>query len=155
MYLCIGTGAGSAFTEQGRLVVNSKFLPENGWIYNTKFKESIIDDYLSTRGLAALSQKKYFGEIYNGYDLHKMAEHGNTSALALFQEFGQDVHDAILKFLESFTVDHLVIGGQISKGFYYFSEPLASYCKTKDISIECIYDTSAVICTGVYSSFLT
>ena len=153
MYLCIGTGAGSAFTENGRLIEHGKCIPENGWIYNTKFKDSIIDDYISTRGLAALSQK-YLGQVFNGYQLQIMAENDNASALAIFNEFGRNLYESIHTFLEECEIDHLVFGGQISKGFEYFSADLTEYCDKKGISIECIFDTSTVICTGVYSSFL-
>ena len=50
--LCIGTGAGSAFLENGEaLKKKTEAVPENGWIYNSAFRDSILDDYLSVRGL--------------------------------------------------------------------------------------------------------
>ena len=43
--VCIGTGAGSAFVENGKTVKTGKGVPENGWIYQQPFGDSILDDY--------------------------------------------------------------------------------------------------------------
>ena len=53
--VCIGTGAGSAFVENGKTVKTGKGVPENGWIYQQPFGDSILDDYLSVRGLEQIS----------------------------------------------------------------------------------------------------
>ena len=42
--VCIGTGAGSAFVENGKTVKTGKGVPENGWIYQQPFGDSILDD---------------------------------------------------------------------------------------------------------------
>ncbi len=36
--VCIGTGAGSAFVENGKTVKTGKGVPENGWIYQQPFE---------------------------------------------------------------------------------------------------------------------
>ena len=152
MYLCIGTGAGTAFTNNGKIVDNSSFLPKNGWVYDTKFKKSTIDDYISIRGLKHLSEK-YFNKNIDGYNLQKLAESGNKLAVELFNEFGDEVKEAISPFLKKYRVQNLILGGQISKGFLFFSKTLESYCSKKGINIECVYDTSTNICLGVFKLF--
>ena len=45
MFVCIGTGCGSAFAVNGALVsAPEPGVPENGWIYNTPFLGGQIDD---------------------------------------------------------------------------------------------------------------
>ena len=53
--LCIGTGAGSAFLEEGRLLKEDRRIPENGWIYSYPFRGKTIDDWISARGLERLA----------------------------------------------------------------------------------------------------
>ena len=57
--VCIGTGCGSAFGMGGRLAVEgTRGVPEDGYIYNAPFLEGSVDDYISRRGLMALSPSR-------------------------------------------------------------------------------------------------
>lgn len=153
MNLCIGTGTGTSFTENGCIVVNSNLIPENGWIYNTPFRDSIIDDYISVRGFNNLC-KKHLGYEVEGYNLHKMAKEGNDKAITVFKEFGLILKDAIAHFLIDFDVQLLIFGGQISKSLCFFEEPLKSFCDNNNIAIGFEYNTSKTICDGLYSKFI-
>ena len=51
MFICIGTGCGSAFGVEGRLADESTpGVPPKGYVYPVPFLDSCIDDYLSKRG---------------------------------------------------------------------------------------------------------
>lgn len=152
MYLCIGTGAGTSFTNKGELDL-SQNLPKNGWIYNEPFKDSIIDDYISVRGFNKLSLK-YFGKIIDGYNLQKLGEQKNKKALLLFEEFSRWLFEALYPFCEKYKPDRLILGGQIAKGFFLYSDDLSNYCKDFNIKIDCKYDTSEVICYGLLKKYL-
>ncbi len=152
IHLCIGTGAGSAFTRAGNLVIDSPEVPANGWIYNTPFKDSVIDDYISVRGFAKLS-KAYLGESLDGYHAQKLAEAGSVQAREVFYQFGVHMTDALKPFLFSFRPQSLVLGGQMAKGFTFFSEPLIAFCKPHNIKICYEYDTSEIICRGLYTEY--
>ena len=56
MFVCVGTGCGSAFGVNGRLAPEGfPGVPPGGLIYNAPFLSSCVDDHLSRRGLMALS----------------------------------------------------------------------------------------------------
>ena len=65
--VCIGTGAGSAFVEHRKTIKTGTGVPENGWIYRMPFRESILDDYLSVRGLERISLA-VMGKAQSGRD---------------------------------------------------------------------------------------
>lgn len=149
MYLCMGTGAGSAFSQGKTILKKDKRVPENGWIFNTSFMESIIDDYLSVRGLAALS-KKILGEEKSGLELYLLSQQNDQEALDVYRQFGNWVKNAIVPFLDSFCPDGIVLGGQLSKSFSYFGEALTEACNERDVRIYLTEDTSRRALEGLY-----
>lgn len=150
MYLCIGTGAGSAFMEQHQIVKQkSNQVPDQGWIYNTLFRESMIDDYLSVRGLSKLS-KEIYGEVKDGKSLYILANQGDEKAALVFDKFGEWVEEAITPFLSDFEPDRLVLGGQISKSFSLFAHQLEAQCQKRHIPISITIDTSKKVMEGLY-----
>lgn len=152
--LCIGTGAGSSFAAAGTLV-GAEFpgVPENGWIYNTPFENSMIDDYVSVRGLHRIAEH-LFPQPTDGKTLYCLAQAGDVRAKTVFQEFGLQVTTAISPFLLAFRPDVLLLGGQIAKSFCYFGEPLQRYCDTAKIEIQTSYDTSKYALIGLFQNFL-
>lgn len=162
--LCIGTGAGSAFTKQGKILKKEEGLPESGWIYHLPFRESVIDDYLSVRGLEKITSGVFggnYGEvpnmkegvraddktaaaaaIPNGAMLFGMAQRGDQKALAVWSLFGETVREALFPILERVKPDVLVLGGQIAKSFCYFGGPTQDCCSRLGIRIHLEYDTS-------------
>lgn len=150
MYLCIGTGSGSAFSEGKKILKErSDDFPENGWIYKTPFKDSIIDDYVSSRGLKKISEK-YFGEPVEGSELYNLAAKRQEGALLTFREFGNNVAEALIPYLNAFKPDCLVLGGQISKSYCFFGVELEQYCREQQITISLAADTSVSILKGLF-----
>ena len=147
--LCIGTGAGSAFLEGGVVLKQAKgTVPEHGWIYNTPFRKSIIDDYISVRGLERITQD-YYNEKLDGYALYQKAKEHDNRAFEIFNEFGRLLLLGIEPFLEGFKPELLILGGQISKSFCFFGEELNAYCMAHGISIVSAKDTSISIWKGL------
>lgn len=147
--LCIGTGAGSAFVENGAAVKQGKGVPQNGWIYDTPFKDSIIDDYVSVRGLRKQAEGCFL-KIPDGAGLYCLALDGDERAKEVFKSFGRDVLQAITPFLREFGPDALILGGQISKSFSFFGEDLECFCNEQGIRIVLTVDTSRRALEGLY-----
>lgn len=150
MAICIGTGVGSAFIENGKLIKNASYVPKEGWIYHTIYQNGIVDDYISARGLLNISKQiealKDITEVSKLYDL---AVCGNHEAKEVFKKFGIRLREIMIQFLEEFQPDTLVIGGQISKSFYFFGEEITKECKGRNINLIISKDTSQAILTGV------
>lgn len=148
--LCIGTGAGSAFVRNGKVLEQEEpGVPENGWIYQTPYRDSVIDDYLSVRGLKQICQE-VAGEEWNGKELYDLCMVGDERAHRVYRRFGFDVKEALLPYIEQFCPDTMVFGGQISKSFPFFGEELAIVCREKNIRICLEADTSLRAIQGLF-----
>ena len=154
MYVCIGTGAGSAFTIDNRIVTSQlENVPENGWIYKSKLKKSIIDDYISVRGLRDLCVE-HFGCDIDGKILNTMAGENNEKALAVFDQFGKNILQALDGFICSFKPECIILGGQISKSYEYFGKDLSMNCNKNNIRIFINTNTSATTMNGIYNQLV-
>ncbi len=148
--LAIGTGTGSAFLEEGRLVKKGKGAPDDGWIYPFPFRGGIIDDWVSVRGLAKLTAEAGFPAGTSGKDLSGLASQGNRQAAAVWEAFGSLIAEALGPFMESFQPDRLVLGGQISKAEKYFGSEIRK--RYPELEILVISDTTEYILEGLLAS---
>ncbi len=150
--LVIGTGAGSAFVEDGRCLKGGRDgIPENGWIYNQAFRASIIDDYISARGQDRLAVK-HFGKAVSGRRLDELAAAGDGRALAVFNEFGSALAEAVMPYIISFHPDTIVLAGQIARSARFFISPLAEAAGER-VSIHVEPETSLRIFQGLLAAF--
>ncbi|WP_026670751.1 ROK family protein [Butyrivibrio sp. AE3006] len=155
MCLCIGTGAGSCFIKNGQVIKYSeKGVPDNGWIYNTPFREGIIDDYVSVRGLSHLTQRS-IGEDIDGYELYLRCLSMDPEALRVFEAFGEIVVQAIAPFIEEFKPEAFILGGQISKSFAFFGGPLRKLLNRRNIRIILEGNTSKRAMQGLLAEMKT
>lgn len=152
--LCIGTGAGSAFLDNGNMIKDRKDIPANGWIYKEAFRDGVIDDYLSTRGLMRIAGQHFESEnVPDGAELSGLAAKGDPKALAVFCEFGRCVEEAVIPFLKRYGPDGCLVGGQIAKSFSWFGEGLIRFCEDAGIKIYPVSDTPRWTLTGLYEKF--
>lgn len=140
--VCIGTGCGSAFGLNGQLAPEgTPHVPLHGYLYPTPFLDGCLDDYLSKRGLVALSSEM-LGEALEGAKLSELAQSGNELAMACFFKFGQRIAEGLAPILSSFSPDCLCLGGQVTRSFQWFGQPLSALCREKNIRLSITADTS-------------
>ena len=152
--VCIGTGAGSAFVENGKNggKKRKRDVPENGWIYQQPFGDSILDDYLSVRGLEQISLA-VTGKVWSGKELYGLVKAGNMEAEEVWRRFGADVAAGLLPVLEEYRPDLLLLGGQIAKDFSWFGKELERECGKRKIRIQIETETSGRAMEGLLSQF--
>jgi glucokinase len=139
VFLCLGTGAGSAFSVGGKISADeSEGIPPGGWVYPLPFLDGRIDDFLSVRGLAKL-----------GGGLSPLELSGRPEGLAVYVEFGGRLRDAMAPVVARFRPDAFVLGGGISKSAALFQEPLATLLKGFRAELIVAEDTSALIFKGL------
>jgi glucokinase len=149
IYLCIGTGSGSAYSVNGKIAYDSaQGIPENGWVYPISYQDSIIDDYISVRGINKLAQK-YCNKVYSPLELSMMVKNGNDHALQAYREFGDHLNAALLPLLKRFRANTFVIGGNISHSSEMFITPIKESCKELGIDIIIESDTSNLVMIGL------
>ncbi|MBP5250226.1 MAG: hypothetical protein J6Z46_09505 [Lachnospiraceae bacterium] len=85
----------------------------------------------------------------SGLQLFEMCEAGDENALKTYRLFGEDVKEALSRYITDFRPDNLVLGGQISKSFGYFGAGLRDFCGSMNIKIELIRNTSIMSMLGL------
>jgi glucokinase len=113
--ITLGTGLGTAVYKNG--------MAESADRWNMPFKDSIAEDYISSRWFT----RKYFeltGNAVNG--VKELVNHAHTDERIrqIFHEFGMNLAAFINLFIESENPEAVVIGGNISNAFPFFGEIL-------------------------------
>lgn len=142
LFLTIGNGTGSAFLENGHVIKNRKDVPENGWVYNMPFKDSIVDDYISTRGILTIARQLKVAPNSSLDKLADMAHSGNRDVKHVFYRFGHMLGEMLLKYTKQFQPNAIVIGGQISKSYDLYREHVEFSLKNESVDILLSNETS-------------
>lgn len=150
--LTIGTGFGSAFVSSNRLVKQGKGVPPEGWLYRLPYRDGIIDDYISRRGIIQLAHEMGIKNIVAGdNDVKCLAERaylGEVLPVQLFCEFGERIKEVLTPFIQSFQPDAILIGGQIAK-----SADLFGLFQIANVPVRITTDMSVSALKGVYQLF--
>lgn len=147
VFLTLGSGFGSSFMENGRLVTQHAALPALCAFYNEPFRESIADDYFSTRWFHNAYRRATGREITG---VRELAEMHSEVARSIFNEFGANLGEFLAPWLQKFACDQLVIGGNIARAGHLFFNALKNHMQRVGHEIDVIFcdDTEACILTG-------
>jgi len=121
LFLTLGTGFGSSFMENEEVLYHHHLIPATGALYGEKFRDSIADDYFSTRWI--LNQYKAVSNE-DPQSVKDMAESGSAAAASVFNNFGSNLGNFLLPWLQQFACEVLVIGGNIAKAASLFHAAL-------------------------------
>ena len=142
VFVCIGTGCGSAFTVGENLApAGTPGMPTDGYIYPLPLRGKRIDDWLSRRGLQALSGEM-LGERLDGLALARRADAGDAGAQAVWQEFGALLAEALTPVLDAYCPALCCLGGQVTASGARFLPPLQAACAARGVALACTQDTS-------------
>jgi glucokinase len=126
--ITLGTGLGSAFMVGDQVVLEGAGVPPNGSIYDLPYDGGILEDKISRRGIIA-RYKELAGRKYReSLDVKDIAISGikykDKFSIQVFDEMGHRLGQVLKLILSEFRAECLVLGGQISKSFILFSNPL-------------------------------
>lgn len=121
--LTLGTGVGSGFVSDHKLVTSGDEVPANGWVYCLPFGGGIVDEAFSTRGIVRRYQE-LTGQTVTG--ARDVAERYDTDPAArrLFDTYGEELAQFAGPVLTKFNADVLVLGGNISRAYPLFGTAL-------------------------------
>jgi glucokinase len=127
--IAIGTGLGGGFVNDG--VVD--MLPDRKAkfpIFKQPYKEGILEDIVSNRGLAEEYKRKtgFKGEI-DAWLLQQKADGGDKIAIEVYQNMGTILGNELKPLFRVLEPDCLVLGGQISKAYHVFGPALEKNVK--------------------------
>lgn len=126
--ITLGTGIGSVFMVDKKIIEKGKRLPPEGgsYLFNMPYDGGIVEDKISSKSIID-RYKQLGGKCSDDMDVEKishMATGGDRISLEAFREFGQILGKIIRVVSVDFKPECIVFGGGISKGFHLFSDPL-------------------------------
>lgn len=126
--ITLGTGLGSGFMINNDIVAEGSGVPSNAWIGGMPYGDGIVEDKISRRGIIARHKELGRRSSQENLDVKEIAlrglEQGDETSLQVFRELGSTLGQILKPILSVFKAECLVLGGQISKSFSLFEEPL-------------------------------
>jgi glucokinase len=116
--ITLGTGIGSAFAVNGRLVTEGPGVAPGGEIWNLPYEGGIVEDALSTRAI----QREYEHRTGVIPEVARIAAAAgdDPNAEAVFTDFGHHLGVALRTILAQFAPQVVVLGGGISRSAHLF-----------------------------------
>lgn len=147
--ITLGTGIGSAFAVEGKIVTAGAGVPPGGEIWDLPWEGGILEDALSTRALQASYQRRS-GQLREVCAIAESAA-SDPAAAEVFAEFGRHLGVALRTLLSAFAPQVVVIGGGIARAAHLFlpqaQEELAG--TQLELRIAELFDHAPLVGAGV------
>jgi glucokinase len=147
--LTLGTGIGSAFAVDGRLVAEGFGVPRGGEIWNLPYEGGIVEDFVSARAIAGNYQHRT-GVKREVVDLASAVQKDPPAEQA-FIEFGRHLGEVIGSLLTGFHADVIVLGGSISRSADLFLPAVRAQMgdSATQLRVSELKDKAALVGCGV------
>lgn len=116
--ITLGTGVGSAFAIDGKIVHRGPGVPLQGEIWNLPWSGGILEDAISTRAIQSAYEKR----TRQQRSVREIAErsHSDTDAATVLKNFGTTLGDALRAVAAPFQPKTIIFGGAISRSAELF-----------------------------------
>ena len=131
--ITLGTGFGSAFVDEGVVVVDRDDVPKMGCVWHLPYNGGIADDSFSTRWFIKRYAEKSNIRTTGAKDI---AERAATDHIAkeIFVEYGTHLGEFLAPWLKKFQAEALVIGGNVTGAYKYFVIPFETALKKQHVA---------------------
>jgi glucokinase len=146
--ITLGTGLGSAIYRNG--------VSRSADMWCWPFKESIVEEYLSTRWFVQ-RWKALTGEEVAGVRELIMLPAGDKNVTAVFDSFAENLSRFLLDFIAQEKPAAIVVGGNISRAFNRFGDKVESDIRLHypNIKLKCALRGEEAPLLGAVSNWLT
>ena len=137
--ITLGTGYGATFLQDHLILKEGEGVPTDGVIYNTRFKDGMAEDYISTRWIVAEydrltgAGKKQPREI-----AERALSYNDMAARQVFATLGANLAASLLPWIRAFKADGLVLGGNISQAHPLFLPAFRSALDVENMNCKLI-----------------
>lgn len=131
--ITIGTGFGASFLVDNFPISNDDLVPEGGCLWDKNYKESIADDYFSTRWF--ISRYSFLSGKTKIKGVRDIVELNDESSQIVFKEFSNNLAEFMLPHLLHFNADLLLVGGNITRSHQLFLPLILDIWKKKGLNI--------------------
>ena len=122
----LGTGLGSAYFKDG--------LAEDANLWCAPFKDSIAEEYISSRWLVNRYQEVCNGKVANTKEMVDLIP-SDDRIKGIFEEFGANLAAFLVPFIRQYDPEVVVIGGNIAKSSDWFLPRVESDLQEQGIDI--------------------
>jgi glucokinase len=111
--ITLGTGVGSAFAVNGRIVTTGENVPNQGFLWNLPYEGGIVEDVISTRAIQHIFESRT-GKLC---EVREIAMQAGTSrdAAETMSQFGRDLGRVLKQVCRDFRPEIIAIGGAIAR----------------------------------------
>jgi glucokinase len=128
--ITIGTGLGSGFVHNNRIVTDEHTVPPYGAIWDLPHHDGILEGYVSGRGIAALYENRT-GKALSPKDIEDLAHQGDQAALNTYRQMGGALGEGLAAACEHFVPERVIIGGKIGRAATLFLDDAARTFQAK------------------------
>ena len=121
----LGTGLGSAFSDEGEIIRSGAGVPPGGELYAVRFRGAPVEQTISRAALLAAYGASWEG----GVDVEQIADRalaGEQAARRVFTDLGSALGQFLAPWLQAFEPSCLVVGGSIARSWELFAAALQS-----------------------------
>ncbi|MEG0925624.1 ROK family protein [Chryseobacterium sp.] len=140
----LGTGLGTTFYN-GETATDED-------LWDSPFKDSICEDYLATRWFVNYYAELTGEQISGTKDLLDKPVEIRTK---IFDEYADSFSGFIVKYVDHYKPEVLVIGGNIAKAYPYFEERFLQNLKKNNINLQvkisAIFEDAAILGAASYA----
>ncbi len=108
--ITLGTGIGCAFINDGKIWTG--YTGNAGEIWQSPYRDGVIEDYVSGPGLARI-YKDLTGNEIGGKEIAERARSGEDAALNTFEQFANGLVFALAWTLNTIDPDAVIFGGSV------------------------------------------
>jgi glucokinase len=147
--ITLGTGVGSAFSVNGKIVVDGRGVPPGGETWNLPYGGGIVENVISTRAI----QRMYAQLTGSRAEVHEIASLAgdHPQARETFECFGKDLGKVLRHICLEFAPERIVFGGGISRAAGLFLQ--AAERELADFSVQLrvsdLFERAPLIGAGV------
>ena len=120
----LGTGLGSAFLADGRIVETDPNVPPEGRLDLITFRGAPVEDTLSRRGIRAA----YGRDNSDVVEIARRAILGEPRAAGVFHHFAVALGEFLAPWIQRFAPTCVVFGGSIARSWELWSEDFRAAC---------------------------
>jgi glucokinase len=146
--ITLGTGLGSGFISDGKIVTEGDEVPPKGEIWWVPYQNGICEDYVAGPALVRAYQKRSGQEIAVD-KISALAMAGDSDAQEVFHEFGAHFAAVLSPWVTRFQPDSLVVGGNIARAWALFHAPLEAGLPSLSCRPTQLYETSGLLGAAV------
>lgn len=150
--ITLGTGLGSGFLADGRIVGGGPTVPPAGNLHLASFRGEPVENTISARGILRRHPRRLDGVA----ELAAAARAGDGAAAHVFEQLGGDLGEFLAPWLERFGATCLVVGGSISRAWALFGPPLkrslTSTAGLRAIAPAANIDESPLLGAGLFAA---